>query len=113
MTKYEDFKGEVTVDFEGNTSEKSKLKEFFNVELHDKDIIIGIKFSVGEYHHHRKNEPYKSLSFDVINQKDLTKSEEDRKIKKIEVVCDNFEQFFAFFKRFELDLKPNRQKFSS
>lgn len=113
MTKYEDFKGEISVDFEGNTTQKDKIKEFFDIDLHKDDCIVGIDFSVGEYHHNRKNNTLKSIKFFVVNSDDLKKSEEDRKVKIVEATCKDFEQFFAFFKRSKIELRPHYHKFTN
>lgn len=112
MTKYKDFIGEISVDFEGvHGPIATKLKEFLDIELHKDDRIIGIKLTAGEYHHASKRLPLTLITLTVINKTDIKRLDDDKKIKEVKSEI-TMEQFLKLFKRLEINLKPHNQKYA-
>lgn len=113
MTKYNDFTGDISVDFEDvHAPFAEKLKDLLSIKLHKDDRVIGIKLTAGEYHHSRKRLPLIMITLEVINVVDYKKEKKDMKIKEIREEI-TMEQFIRLFKRLELNLKPHNQRYAS
>jgi hypothetical protein len=84
MTKYQDFSGDISVDFElEHCPLKEKLEELTDLNFRDDDIIIGIEFSSGEYHHkHHKSKIYDQSLFLTIKVTDSINLKKRKFIEK-------------------------------